>query len=61
MGSINIGIEPEHRAEIAQALKHLLADSYTLYLQTHNSGLVDIPDLALPLTGARLYLRSTDD
>jgi starvation-inducible DNA-binding protein len=36
MESIDIGIEPEHRAEIAQALKHLLADSYTLYLQTHN-------------------------
>ena len=36
MNSINIGIEPEHRAEVAQGLKHLLADSYTLYLQTHN-------------------------
>lgn len=36
MESINIGIDPEHRAEIAQGLKHLLADSYTLYLQTHN-------------------------
>ena len=36
MESINIGITPEHRAEIAQGLKHLLADSYTLYLQTHN-------------------------
>ena len=36
MENINIGIEPEHRAEIAQGLKHLLADSYTLYLQTHN-------------------------
>lgn len=36
MEDINIGIEPEHRAEIAQGLKHLLADSYTLYLQTHN-------------------------
>jgi len=36
MDSINIGIEAEDRAEIAQGLKHLLADSYTLYLQTHN-------------------------
>lgn len=36
MNTINIGIDPEHRAEIAQGLKHLLADSYTLYLQTHN-------------------------
>lgn len=36
MDSMNIGIDPEHRAEIAQGLKHLLADSYTLYLLTHN-------------------------
>lgn len=36
MQNINIGIDPEHRAEVAQGLKHLLADSYTLYLQTHN-------------------------
>lgn len=36
MKHMNIGIDPEHRAEIAQGLKHLLADSYTLYLQTHN-------------------------
>ena len=36
MEAVNIGIAPEHRAEIAQGLKHLLADSYTLYLQTHN-------------------------
>ncbi len=36
METMNIGIAPEHRAEIAQGLKHLLADSYTLYLQTHN-------------------------
>lgn len=36
METMNIGIDPEHRAEIAQGLKHLLADSYTLYLQTHN-------------------------
>jgi len=36
MESMNIGIDPQQRAEIAQGLKHLLADSYTLYLQTHN-------------------------
>ena len=36
METVDIGIAPEHRAEIAQGLKHLLADSYTLYLQTHN-------------------------
>ncbi len=36
MQAINIGIEPEQRIEIAEGLKHLLADSYTLYLQTHN-------------------------
>lgn len=36
MDTMNIGIAPEQRAEIAQGLKHLLADSYTLYLQTHN-------------------------
>lgn len=36
MDNINIGISAEHRAEIAEGLKHLLADSYTLYLQTHN-------------------------
>ena len=36
MEAVNIGIAPEHRAEIAQGLKHLLAESYTLYLQTHN-------------------------
>lgn len=36
MENVNIGIGPEHRADIAQGLKHLLADSYTLYLQTHN-------------------------
>ncbi len=36
MDSINIGIKQQDRHEIAQGLKHLLADSYTLYLQTHN-------------------------
>jgi starvation-inducible DNA-binding protein len=33
---INIGIGAEHRAEIADGLGRLLADSYTLYLKTHN-------------------------
>ena len=32
---INIGIAKEKRVEIAKALSHLLADSYTLYLKTH--------------------------
>lgn len=34
--SINIGISAEERAKIAQGLAALLADSYTLYLMTHN-------------------------
>ncbi|WP_461536005.1 Dps family protein [Spongorhabdus nitratireducens] len=33
---INIGISDSNRNDIAQGLSHLLADSYTLYLQTHN-------------------------
>ncbi|MFW9606564.1 MAG: Dps family protein [Pseudomonas sp.] len=33
---INIGIQEEDRAEIADGLARLLADSYTLYLKTHN-------------------------
>jgi starvation-inducible DNA-binding protein len=33
---IDIGISDEHRAEIARGLSRLLADSYTLYLKTHN-------------------------
>lgn len=33
---IDIGISEAARAEIAQALSRLLADSYTLYLKTHN-------------------------
>ena len=36
MTDINIGISKENRLEIADGLKRLLADSYTLYLQTHN-------------------------
>ena len=36
MSNINIGINEKDRAVIAQGLKCLLADSYTLYLQTHN-------------------------
>lgn len=33
---INIGISPADRKAIADALAHLLADTYTLYLTTHN-------------------------
>jgi starvation-inducible DNA-binding protein len=34
--TIDIGITPEDRREIAQGLSRLLADTYTLYLKTHN-------------------------
>lgn len=34
--AIDIGISAENRYAIAQALSRLLADSYTLYLMTHN-------------------------
>jgi len=33
---INIGIPEDTREKIAAGLSHLLADSYTLYLMTHN-------------------------
>lgn len=33
---IDIGIPEKKRKEIADGLSHLLADSYTLYLTTHN-------------------------
>ncbi len=33
---INIGIKENDRKKIADGLSHLLADSYTLYLKTHN-------------------------
>ena len=36
MSKIDIGINEQDRLNIAAGLKHLLADSYTLYLQTHN-------------------------
>ena len=36
MSSIDIGINKKDRTKVAESLKHLLADSYTLYLQTHN-------------------------
>lgn len=36
MNKIDIGISEQDRNAIASCLKHLLADSYTLYLQTHN-------------------------
>ena len=34
--SINIGINTENRATIVGGLSRLLADTYTLYLKTHN-------------------------
>jgi len=36
MSTINIGINEQDRLQIANNLKRLLADTYTLYLQTHN-------------------------
>lgn len=33
---INIGINAEQRSKISDGLSRLLADSYTLYLKTHN-------------------------
>ncbi|CAA0105010.1 DNA protection during starvation protein 2 [BD1-7 clade bacterium] len=36
MTQINIGISKKGRKAITEALKVLLADTYTLYLQTHN-------------------------
>ena len=33
---INIGISEENRSEIAEGLSRLIADTYTLYLKTHN-------------------------
>ncbi|MGB7415245.1 MAG: Dps family protein [Thermosynechococcaceae cyanobacterium] len=33
---INIGIDEKKRQDIADGLAHLLADTYTLYLKTHN-------------------------
>lgn len=36
MTQIDIGIEQKDREAIADGLAHLLADTYTLYLKTHN-------------------------
>lgn len=36
MQEIDIGISKSDREDVAKQLKKLLADSYTLYLQTHN-------------------------
>lgn len=36
MNKIDIGINEENRESVSNQLKCLLADSYTLYLQTHN-------------------------
>lgn len=34
--SANLGIDPDTRQEITEGLSRLLADTYTLYLKTHN-------------------------
>jgi starvation-inducible DNA-binding protein len=34
--AINIGIEESARVEIAEGVSRVLADSYSLYLKTHN-------------------------
>jgi starvation-inducible DNA-binding protein len=34
--NVNIGIDEESRAKIAEGLSRMLADTYTLYLKTHN-------------------------
>lgn len=34
--NINIGINEQDRQDIANGLSKLLADTYTLYLKTHN-------------------------
>ncbi len=36
MAKIDIGIKDKDRKAIADGLSHLLADTYTLYLKTHN-------------------------
>jgi starvation-inducible DNA-binding protein len=36
MATIDIGIKEESRQQIADGLSRLLADTYTLYLKTHN-------------------------
>jgi starvation-inducible DNA-binding protein len=36
VSEIDIGIDAKHREAIADGLSHLLADTYTLYLKTHN-------------------------
>lgn len=36
MSTIDIGINKQDKQDVAEGLKKLLADSYTLYLQTHN-------------------------
>ncbi|BAT52577.1 putative DNA-binding stress protein [Nostoc sp. NIES-3756] len=36
INNVNIGIDEGNRAKIAEGLSRLLADTYTLYLKTHN-------------------------
>lgn len=41
--AIDIGISETDRKQIADGLSHLLADTYTLYLKTHNFQVNDEP------------------
>ncbi len=36
MDNVNIGLTDKHREKMAEELSTVLADTYTLYLQTHN-------------------------
>lgn len=36
MTQVNTGLSSEHRKRLAEGLSRVLADSYTLYLKTHN-------------------------
>ncbi|MFW9610089.1 MAG: Dps family protein, partial [Aquaspirillum sp.] len=42
---MDIGISDQNRAEIAEGLSRLLADTYTLYLKTHYNELALAVDL----------------
>lgn len=33
---VNVGIKQADRAQVVEGLSHLLADTYPLYLKTHN-------------------------
>ena len=53
---IDIGISEDRRQQIAEGLSRLLADSYTLYLKTHNFhwnvDRADVHHLAYPVRAA---------